>query len=223
MIKKLIYVFWEPAVTFESIKEKCNWIDVLLPILLVSIATWISIPHVTPISIEAQKEYIESSSRLSDVQKEAALEKTNKGRNPVLAYIFTPVTIFLKYLIIALVMWFAGNFILGGEAGFVTIFAMTAYSSLIDLIATVIKVPLIVSQQSLDIYTSLALFFNESQTFLFRLMKNIDVFAAWKVILLSMGLSVIYKAKIGKSFYTVSIIWLIYCVIASALGGLLKV
>jgi len=220
---KLISVFWEPSATFKSLKIKTQWFDIVLPILLVALGSIISIPYVTPIAIEQQKARIEKSERLSDEQKEMAFERMDKHAGSIIPYVSTPISIAVKCVFIALVMWFAGNFLLGGESKFVHVFAVTAYACLIDIIAVAVKVPLMVSQQTMKVYTSLALFFEESSSFLFRFMATLDIFALWKVILLSIGLGVIYDLKTSKVFWVVLLLWLGYCVIASLLGGLVKI
>ncbi|RKY54848.1 MAG: hypothetical protein DRP89_04430 [Candidatus Neomarinimicrobiota bacterium] len=220
---KLISIFWEPSATFRSLKIKTRWFDIVIPILLVSLVSIISIPYVTPIAIEQQKSRIEKSERLSDEQKEMAFERMDKQVGSVVPYVSAPISVAVKCVIIALIMWFAGNFLLGGESKFVPVFAVTAYACLIDIIAVAVKVPLMVSQQTMKVYTSPALFFEESSTFLFRFIATLDVFALWKVILISIGLGVIYDLKTSKAFWVILLLWLGYCVMASLLGGLVKI
>jgi len=139
------------------------------------------------------------------------------------AYVSTPIVLFIRLVVIAAVIWFAGNFLLGGESAFMPLLGVSAYTSLIDIIASAIKVPLVISQQTTQIYTGLALFLEQNNSFFFRFAKTLDLFALWKVILLSIGLGVIYKVKTSKAFWIVFIIWLIYGVAAALFQGLIKI
>ncbi|MCF7885465.1 MAG: YIP1 family protein [Candidatus Marinimicrobia bacterium] len=218
LVSKVISAIWSPSKTFESVSKKANWWDIIIPILLITIAAWITIPYISPIGTDMAKERIEKSERLSDTQKEDAIERI-EGQNKAIQYVMTPVSTFIMILIVGLVMWLAGNFFLGGDRKFVPVFAMTSYTFLINILATIVKTPLMVSKHSVKVYTGLASILPESQTFLFRLAKHFDIFAIWKVILLGIGLGVLYKSKQSKAITVVFVIWLAYAIIASAVGG----
>ncbi len=220
---KIVSIFWEPSSTFKALKEKCNWWDVLMPLILIVIVSWITIPYVTPIAVQEQISRIENSDRLSEAQKENTIHRIKDQAGSPFAYVTTPVILFIKWVVIAAVIWFAGNFLLGGESPFLPLLGVTAYTSLIDIIASAVKVPLVVSQQTTKIYTGLAILLKQSDSFFFRFAQNLDLFALWKVILLSIGLGVIYKVKTSKAFWIVFIIWLIYCTVAALFGGLVKI
>ncbi|MDD5765874.1 MAG: hypothetical protein PHW79_06485 [Candidatus Marinimicrobia bacterium] len=222
MFKKAISVFWEPSATFASLKQHTTWMDVIIPLLIVVIVSIVTLPYISPIAVSYQKGLIEKSERFTDEQKDAVYQRMEKQTNPLKMSIMTTISIIVKALVITLVLWFAGNFLLGGEAKYLVIFALTAYVGLIDLASMAVKYPLIISQQSIQIYTGPALFFEDNGSFLFRFLTTLDIFAVWKVIVSSIGLSVIYNKKLGKSVTIVTILWLIYGVGASLLGGLTK-
>ncbi len=222
MFKKAISVFWEPSATFASLKQHMTWMDVIIPLLIVVIVSLVTLPYISPIAVSYQRGLIEKSERFTDEQKDAVYQRMEKQTNPLKMSIMTTISIIVKALVITLVLWFAGNFLLGGEAKFLVIFALTAYVGLIDLASMAVKYPLIISQQSIQIYTGPALFFEDNGSFLFRFLTTLDIFAVWKVIVSSIGLSVIYSKKLGKSVTIVTILWLIYGVGASLLGGLTK-
>lgn len=222
MFKKAISVFWEPSATFASLRQHTTWMDVIIPLLIVVIVSIVTLPYISPIAVSYQRGLIEKSERFTDEQKDAVYQRMEKQTNPLKMSIMTTISIIVKALVITLVLWFAGNFLLGGEAKFLVIFALTAYVGLIDLASMAVKYPLIISQQSIQIYTGPALFFEDNGSFLFRFLTTLDIFAVWKVIVSSIGLSVIYSKKLGKSVTIVTILWLIYGVGASLLGGLTK-
>jgi len=222
LFKKVISVFWEPSATFASLKLHTTWVDVLIPLLIVIVVSLAILPYISPIAVSYQKGLIEKSERFSDEQKDAVYERMERQTNPLRMSITTTIAILAKALIITLALWFAGNFLLGGEAKFLVIFSLTAYVGLIELASMAVKYPLIISQETIQVYTSPALFFEDNGSFLFRFLTTLDVFAIWKVIVSSIGLSVIYEKKLGKTATIVTILWLIYCFGVSLLGSLVK-
>jgi hypothetical protein len=223
ILAKIFGIFWEPSKTFKSLNFKTHWFDIVIPLVLIIAVGIAAFTQIKPIVLNERIAMVQKSERLNDTQKEFYINRITKQVNSFFTYIISAISIVIKYLIITLVMWFIGNIILGGEASFLPIWGMTLYTGLIDIISTAVKTPLILSQGTLKVYTSLALFLQESQTFLFRLAGAIDIFAIWKVTLLSFGLGVFYKQKAVKVFWLVLLFWLLYCILAAGLGSLVKI
>ena len=158
VFSKLISLFWEPSATFKSLKFKLDWIDLVIPMLIVIAATVIASSYISPIAVQDYKVRIENNDRLTDAQKEAGLARIEKQANSPFKYITTVVAIGVKWAAIAGIILFIANFILGAELNYFTLLGITAYISLIDVVNFAIKTPLIVSQQTSKIYSSLALF-----------------------------------------------------------------
>jgi len=220
LIQKIISIFWSPTETFKSLKENVNWMDIVIPLLLVVIVGWITVPYVAPISTKVAQQRIENNENLSEQQKEQSLESIEKSTGGPLKYIMVIIGTGLNAAILALVMWLAGNMFLKGEVEYTRIFAMTAYISLIGIIASAVRTPLMVSQGTTEVYTGAAILFEKSKTFFFRLMKQIDVFSIWKVILFGLGLGTLYKSEKNKALYLTFGLWAIWTIVMSVLGGL---
>ncbi|MCF7740869.1 MAG: YIP1 family protein [Candidatus Marinimicrobia bacterium] len=219
LLSKIISIFWEPSKTFKSISQKTHWWDVVIPILLITIVTWITIPYIAPVSTEMAKDRIQKSERLNETQKEQALENI-ENQNPVFRYVMPPISNLIMIAVIAAVMWMAGNFFLSGERKFLPVLGMTSYVYLINILASAVKTPLIVSKNSMEVYTGLATIIPKSDSFLFRVAMHVDIFAVWKVVLLGIGLGILYKTKQSRSLKVSFAIWIIYILGASAAGGL---
>jgi len=223
ILSKILTLFWEPSGTFQSLKTKISWLDILIPLLIVVIISLIATSYIVPIAINDQKVRIENSEKLSDVQKEAIIERMESKADSPVQYITTSIATVVKVLILATVMLFVSNFLLGGEVKYFTMLGITAYVGLVDVVSLGIKTPMIVSQDTTKVYTSLALLLEESEQFLFRFFANIDVFAIWKIFLFSIALGIILDKKTSKPFWIITIIWLIYAVAAALLAGLVKI
>lgn len=223
ILSKILTLFWEPSATFRSLKVKTNWLDIVIPLLIVTIMSLILTPYIIPIAMTEQKARIETSERLTDIQKETIIERMESKADSPIQYITTSIATVVKVLVLALVMLFVSNFLLGGEVKYFTMLGITAYVELVDVVSFGIKTPLIVSQGTTKVYTSLALLLEESEQFLFRFFANIDVFAIWKIFLFSIALGIILDKKTLKPFWIITIIWLIYAVAAALLAGLVKI
>ncbi len=223
VLSKIIAIFWEPSATFRFLLVKTSWLDVVVPVLLVILVTVASIPYVTPIALEDQKDRIAQSERLSDEQKAVFYDQINKQIGSPKAFILSPVVIIVRTALVAAILMFVSNFLFGGEVKYVGMLAVSAYGSLVDLIASAVKIPLIISQQTALIYTGPAILLQDNSTFLFRFAANLDLFAFWKVVIMAIGVGIMAKMKMQKVFWAILTLWLIYGLAAAGLGGLFKV
>ncbi|MDO9548765.1 MAG: YIP1 family protein [Candidatus Marinimicrobia bacterium] len=189
---------------------KTNWLDIVIPLLIVATMSLILTTYIIPIAMTEQKARIETSERLTEIQKETIIERMESKADSPIQYITTSIATVVKVLVLATVMLFVSNFLLGGEVKYFKMLGITAYVELVDVVSLGIKTPLIVSQGTTKIYTSLALLLKESEHFLFRFFANIDVFAIWKIVLFGIALGIIFDKKASKPFWIITIIWLTY-------------
>ncbi|MDZ7261257.1 MAG: YIP1 family protein [candidate division KSB1 bacterium] len=222
VFQKIVGVFSSPRQTFESVNRKPDWVVPLVIVLLVSLVISIL---VTPIAmqegLEMQREMMKERG-MSDEQIDNALaigQKVGKITGPIMAVI----VILVVLLIVAAVLMFGGNVILGGTTNFKKVFSVICYSSLIGSLGGLIKLPLMLSKQSVKVSFSLATFLSEdaSKTFLYKLLSKIELFTIWELAVLSIGLAVIYKFTTKKAATLVVSLWIIWVVISVGLGSLL--
>ncbi|HPC35673.1 MAG TPA: YIP1 family protein [Candidatus Marinimicrobia bacterium] len=223
IFSKIISIFWEPSATFRALAVKTGWLDIVVPVLLVLLVALAGMPYVTPLTVEEQKDYIARSERLTEEQKALAYDRIDQQAGSARAYITSAVFIVVRTAVVAGVLILVSNFLFGGEVKYKSMLAVSAYASLVDIIANAVKVPLMLSQQTVRIYTSPAVFLQDDSTFWFRLFANLDLFVLWKVILLGIGVGVVSKVKTSKSIWTIFICWLIYCLAVAGIGGLAKI
>lgn len=220
---KIISIFWEPSATFRALAIKVSWLDIVVPLLLVLLVALAVMPYITPLAVEEQKDYIAQSDRLTEEQKAQAYDRIDQQAGSARAYITSAVFLVIRTAVVAGVLILVSNFLFGGEVKYKSMLAVSAYANLVDIIANAVKVPLMLSQQTVRIYTSPALFLHDNSTFWFRFFANLDLFVLWKVILLGIGVGIITKVKTSKSIWTILICWIIYCLAVAGLGGLAKV
>lgn len=218
---KILSVFWEPSKTFNAISKKISIIDIIIPLLLIVITSWVTTPIIKPIVKKTIRTRIEQIDKLPDEKKAEIIEKQIKQQDSFWGYVMAPIFVIISSLVLGGIFLFVGNFGLGGEVKFLPVWGVVAYSSLADLIASAVKVPLMVQKGTLEVYTSIAIFLQDNGSFLFRFAKHLDIFSLWKLILVSIGLSVLYKKKLSNVLIIIMIIWVVYCAAVAGMAGLL--
>lgn len=90
--------------------------------------------------------------------------------------------------------------------------AVVAHTSLIDLYELLFKLPLFLAKGSLKVFTSLAILLPEeaSDSRLFKLLDSFDLFTAWKLALLALGLSIVTARARRQSALLVIVPWLLW-------------
>lgn len=217
---KIINTFFEPKKVFESLKIKPTW---LIPFLIVTLLGIGSFYYTFPFIMAQQVERIQENEKIPEEQKELIIEKlTEKDHPPLWQLALAPIGTLVSLVIVAAVLFFVFNVLLGGDSAFRRIFSVYCYSSLIAIPAMIVKFPLIMMKENLNVQTSLALILsvNEKDTFLYSVLSSFDIFTIWQVILVSMGLGVMYKYTTKKTFTAVLILWLIWILAKSGLSTL---
>ncbi len=220
-LSRMFGVFFSPQKTMESINHKPGWVVPLIVILLATvILSVISMPVTIPYQLEKQRTAMEERG-MSDEEIDQALEmsaKITKFAIPAGGLIMGG--IFL--VIIALVVWFVGNIILGGETNFARVFSVFLYSSFISLFGGIIKLPIIFSRQTPDVHFSIASFFNPDSLnkWLYSFLKTIELFQIWQFIVLAIGFAVIYKFSMKKAGWAMFFLFIVYSGVMTVLFGL---
>ena len=210
-LTNFINVFFSPRKTMASIDHSPKWVlPFVVLLLLIFIFTLITSPVSIKEGMEKQRTRMEQKG-LSDEEIDNALqvgEKVGKVTAPILAVVGAG----LMTALIALIIWFVGNVILGGIATYKKVFTMYIYSSFISMLGMFIKLPLILSKGTMDIHFSLASFFNPDSLpkLFYSLLRTIEVFQIWQFFVLAIGFAIIYKFSMKKSAWAMVALFVIY-------------
>ncbi|MFC1726553.1 Yip1 family protein [candidate division KSB1 bacterium] len=220
----IINVFTSPTKAFQGIDRNPTWIAVFIIIVLTSIGFQLVNKDLL---VEARIKQIEMSEVLSEEQKDSQIATAGDFFEPPLVYVnFITVIVgaLLVYLIVAGVLYFTGNVVLGGEGRFRNIFVMYIYTSLVTIPNFLLTTFLAHSRNSLDIQMNLALFLDPESSggFLYRFLSHIGLFSAWQVVLVAIGFAIIYKFEFKKSLTVIIILQLIYSVMSAGAGSLIR-
>lgn len=163
---------------------------------------------------------IAQNEKIPEEQKSQIYERIERQQQSPLKHIWTIITLILKTLMVAGVFLLVNNFLVGGNARFIQGLAVVSYVNLVDIVAAAVRTPLMLHQETVKVYTSLALFFEESKTFSFRFLAGLDFFAGWKTVLLAIAVSTFTPKKFKPALLALLIFWLLYVVISAWLAGL---
>lgn len=217
----LVSIFYEPTRVFRALKEKPTW---LIPLVFFLVVMIISTYFIMPAAQKAQLQAIDRSEVYSAEQK--AEIKTQMEQNQgfaIIGVIASPIfwVIFI-FVVVGLTMLF-GNVIFGGKARFAQVFGMVILSFMTWVIGAIVKTPLIVAKDSIDVRTSLAIILpgeTVSGPLYSFLNTYTDVFVIWQIVLLVIGVKVIYEFANSKALMTVLIPTAVMAVISVALSSM---
>jgi len=170
-----------------------------------------------------QVERIRGNDKIPDEQKQIYIEKMTEQNHPPLWQIpFAPVGALIVFAILAGVLFFVFNVLLGGDSTFRRVFSVYCYSNLIAIPAMIVKFPLIMMKKDIGVQTSLALLLSadSKDTFLYHTLSGFDIFNLWQVILVSIGMGVLYSYTTKKAFTVVFVLWILLILGMSGLSSL---
>jgi hypothetical protein len=151
-------------------------------------------------------------------QAEAMMEGgAARGASYALGFLGTPVASVLT----AAAIHVGAAFLLGGSGGFLATWAAVAYALLIGIVEWVVKLPIMLSRERLEVFFGPALFLSEHDPgrFLHAFLGQLDVFTIWKAAVMAIGVAVVHRLKRwNPAFALVFGLWLLWALVSAALG-----
>jgi len=230
VLSNIINIYIAPSKVFEAVKD-FNLKKAIVPLVILAVlgvvSFWAIQDLATEVGYDTALERIENSSRIPDDQKEeiiTQMEERMEGPQItgwVASALGGPVTVFFMALIALLV----GNTIMGGSAKYGQLLNVTAWAYMINILESIIKIPLMLSKWSLEVYTGLSVFgIGEKGSFINSIFNAIDIFAIWRIILMAIGMGIIYNKKTRPYAIAMLIAWFLLRLIgagfSSFFGGL---
>jgi hypothetical protein len=220
---RLTAVFTSPGQAFRDLARRPRWLAAFLIVLAVGLGTSQAI-H--PLVIQMQHDMALQNPRLTPEQADRAIRGMRfmeGGLGRLITGGGVVIATVLGLLITAAVLLFGGNFLLGGESDFRTLFAVTCHVQLIGLAKAVLTVPLMLAKQSMYVATSLQVLLPVEQ---WRRPAGLllggvsDVFTLWMVGLTILGVAAAYKWKTGRSAALVIALYLVWLLGSTGLAAL---
>jgi hypothetical protein len=213
--QKITGIYYQPSKVFEQLKPKTLWWVPFIILLAVSVAVmFITRPVVVP-------EIMDQMAKNPDIPAESLPQVQERIQNPLYGLLGVLVGMPLVWVAIGLVFW--GIFsMLGGKSSFGPMFAATAWAGMVSIPGSLIKVPLMFAMETAKVHTSLALILppDMDETYIFRLLAQIDIFTIWTLAVMALGYSVFTGIKQKKSLWAVFIAWSVWALVISAVKGM---
>ncbi|NOX38007.1 MAG: YIP1 family protein [Calditrichaeota bacterium] len=225
VFQRIVGIFFQPVKVFEYLRQKP---DILVPLILILVITAVVSNLVVDIAVNDQIRLIEQNENIPDEQKDLIIDRMEASRQGATGFLYTSIlpviTTLIVVVLVTLIFWGIGNFILGGTAKFKQMFSVYLYAYLIvALLGSAIKVPLILYQKTIHVQTSLALLLPASQnkTFLYNLLANFDVFTLWFLFVFGIGFATLYRFSQTKGMVAVFSTWFVWVMVKTSIGSLL--
>ncbi|HWW18202.1 MAG TPA: YIP1 family protein [Candidatus Saccharimonadales bacterium] len=220
---RIIGVFFSPKATFEDIVRKPSWV---LPIVLLTLFS-IGVSFAINQRInwrEFMVQQIEKSPQAANMSAEQKEQRIEGGAkfSPIVTWVIGVCGPIVFALVVALVMWGAYNLLGGANTNFGTSFAITSHAALTGLVSSLLfilvlylKAPGTVDMEN-PVATNLApVLPDDSAKWLVALLKSIDIFTFWTLILLAIGFATTNPKKLkGSKAFTIAFsVWAVYVVL----------
>lgn len=220
---RIFGALFSPKATFESIAQRPTWLAPLVVLCVLSTAI---------IAVFGQRvgwhdfmtRQIESNSRtaqLSTEQKNQIIAQQEKFA-PFGAYGGVVIGTFVGAVVIAAIFLGVFNLTSGTKIGFKTSLGIVSYgwvpgivAGLLGLLILFLKDPSTVDLENLVASNPAALLSSESPKWLASLLRSLDLFSFWMMILMAIGYSATNPKKIsfGKALGSIVAVWLVYVLV----------
>jgi len=220
---RIIGVFFSPKATFEDIVRKPSWV---LPIVLLTLFS-IGVSFAINQRInwrEFMVQQIEKSPQAANMSAEQKEQRIEGGAkfSPMVTWAIGVCGPIVFALVVALVMWGAYNLLGGANTNFGTSFAITSHAALTGLVSSLLfilvlylKAPGTVDMENPVATNLAAVLLDDSAKWLVALLKSIDIFTFWTLILLAIGFATTNPKKLkGSKAFTIAFsVWAVYVVL----------
>lgn len=216
VFSRMMNVFISPQTTFEAERQKSMWLFPFILYLILMIAWTVM---VKPVLQQQQQEVaIEQMQErgMTQEQIDQAVERMNKMGGAFM-WISTSVSQVIMFLIVSAVWLFVGNILAGGSIKYPQAMSVTAYSWLVVVVGLLIKAPIILSKQTINVHFSPAAFLSNEESFIYKLLAQFDLFNIWCFFIVTIGISTLTGKKNKQIWPWTALLFLLYFVGASAM------
>ena len=223
---RLAGVFFSPMQAFADIARRPRW---WIPMIIIGIVSTIGITvfsqHIGWDQV-IRKSIDQSNQNLTPAQRQQAIAVASRFL-PIIGY-FAPALAAISIFLIAAIMIFLTNVVMGADINFQTMLGIVGYGGIpptLVMTALTILVMFMKSPEDYDPNNPLA--FNVgaflpdgSAKWLVSLGSSLDLFSFWRIGLLAAGLTAASpKIRFGKALFAVIFPWALYVAIKTAFAA----
>ena len=230
MIATIINTFTAQGETFESIVKDFNWKQAMLPLSLIMglaiISGIILSDQIADLQWEQIQQSINNNTNISEEQKQEILGAqydrvySKSGASAIFTYISMALSWPIRILFWSLFSMLIGNLFLGGGATFGRVFLVASFAYLPSVLEYIIKTPIQYITENLMIFTGLGVLgIGEEGEFLNSFLAGIDLFAFWRVYLMSVGFSYLYNKSSNSTLSVLAGLWIFGLIVFAGMGS----
>ncbi|OYD15278.1 hypothetical protein CH330_06220 [candidate division WOR-3 bacterium JGI_Cruoil_03_51_56] len=217
-------IYASPTNTFQRLKEKPVW---LLPLIIALVAN-MAVTVLSTQYVDWGKQHEQAIEKMqekgmTEEQIQKATERMEQfSSNPFMRTGLPLIGSLITQVIVVFFLAFVYNIslpLLGVTGNFMRTLSVVTNAGLIALPAALVKAIIIIIKHSAEVSTSLLLAAPNIKTgFLAVLLRRIDIFTIWQLILVGLGLKVVFDIKGSKPYWIVFGVWALVTVIFGLLA-----
>jgi hypothetical protein len=229
--RNLFSRFWgiltEPRATFADVVAHPRWLGMVAIVVVVGLIAGTSIMATSvgrTAALDAARTQMDSLGIKLSAEAEAQMEKSITEMPLWRMTLQTGISQLVIALIVPVVfaglLFVAFNAMLGGDATYKQLLATVVHASPVQVVGVIVSTPIMYFKESLSGVTNLGVFLPmlDEGSFVAKLLGSIDLVRIWWIVVLSIGLSVLYRRKSAPIATT---LFVIYGVIAVAWAAFL--
>ncbi len=217
---RMFGVIWSPRKAFTDIVRRPSfWAPF---VLLVVFQTAVSLAIYKPVIIPSQLAKMAEQPNFT-AEKQAMIEK---GMESPVGWVIATATGLLG-MPIALLLWagmlyFVFSLLMSGRANFKSVFTVVCYASIVGMIAALVKLPLMIARQDLEVSIGPAALLErpDPPTFLYSFLQGMDVLGIWSWLVVAVGLSVLYRKPQGSTTLATMAIFLVFVLVSAGIRSM---
>lgn len=219
---KLWNLYVDPRKTFASVRKNHEWVILWILVSVIAVGSYLPIKSIVrQDQIQKIEERLDQNPQITAEQRQQIMDRVSSQFDNPLYLLFVPVSQLVLLFVVASVLLFIGNIILGGTIGFQKILNAYAWTMLLAIPAAIVTVPMVVAKGTLDVSLGLGMLTTaETGKFVKSLLTSIEIFAIWQVWLSAVAISVLAPADTKKAFWSVAAAWLIWIIVKAGLATL---
>jgi hypothetical protein len=221
--EKLALIFSSPTTLFESLKRKSSWLLPLILLILVSIIIGLIVqPYVMQSVRRDTIAFLSGIPNLPDGTIERTTESLDAAAHNgfaknLMSGVLNGLFIHgLFFFVVVTILFLVGAIFFGGTAKYIKVMSMYAWIMPIWTLGLIIAAPLMIIKRTHGLALSPAVMVTHDITSpIFFLLKNLNLFTIWAVILMGIGFSIIYGVSRAKGIVTMLILWGAWILVSS--------
>lgn len=204
-------LFTSPRTAFQPPLGRSVWIAALILLAAMQFTQAILLRDITREQVISG---IERNDRLGEEQKEAIIAQMETGYDDPGRFALQALwgvigALLVSYLLVALIYHLALNFGLGARVPYGEILGVVTFSALIFLVRDALRLPLMMSKETLYVFTSPAAFIDPNNRLMLTVLDRFDLFALFRLVLLTFGLASVSGLPPTRTAVPVIVIWVL--------------